>query len=74
MSTVSVSTDNILQEVQSTIRILQVWENRLKTEGVPEVDYPSSEEALERFLREFTGEMILSAGKLSNLAMVLSER
>jgi hypothetical protein len=70
-----VSPDLIHEELQGTINILTKWLDAVN-KGVPGVDIPGPdvEEALDNFLRELTGELLLAAGKAHNLAVVLSER
>jgi hypothetical protein len=67
--------DTIHEELISIDKIVAKWKARVN-EGIPCIDLPGpdAEEALDNFLREFSGELLLVAGKAHNLAIVLAER
>jgi|WetSurMetagenome_2_1015567.scaffolds.fasta_scaffold08238_3 hypothetical protein len=73
--TMPVSPDLVHEELESIIKIVSKWRDAVNT-GVPGVDIPGAdaEEALDNFLRELVGELLLAAGKTHNLALVLAER
>lgn len=73
MPALPVDPENIHTELEHMEAIIKSWREAVGN-GIPAVDQPAPEEALDDFLRKFTGELIFVAGKCQNLAVVLSER
>lgn len=73
--TLPVSPDNIHAELAQARDIVAKWHDFVGS-GIPGIDHPTqdAEMKLDVFLRQFTGELLFVAGKLSNMAAVLSER
>jgi hypothetical protein len=74
--TLPVTPDNIHAELESVEAIVKKWREYIGKEGIPGIDKPAqdAEAKLDSFLRQFTGEILFTAGKLQNLAVVLSDR
>jgi len=74
--TLPVTPDNIHAELESAKAIVEKWHKYIGDEGIPGIDKPTqdAEAKLDSFLRQFTGELLFTAGKLQNLAVVLSDR
>lgn len=73
MTVAALRSEVILKELLSVREIVDSWCARVE-QGLPCVELPASEEALEAFLRQFVGEMLLASGKCQNMAMILAER
>jgi hypothetical protein len=58
-------------EIDLAQRILLKWQKQLDA-GIPVIDIPGSDDALERFTRELYAEAILLAGKFGTIAEVIS--
>lgn len=74
-TTLPISPDNIHKELEHVEEVVTKWKVFVGN-GIPGVDIPAqnAEEKLDMFLRQFTGELLYAAGKLQNVAMVLSDR
>jgi hypothetical protein len=70
-----INPDHIHEELESIHKIITKWKNSV-SKGIVGVDLPgaNAEEKYEKFLREFTGELLFVSGKCQNMAVVLSER
>ena len=75
MMTLPISGDNIHEELSHVEKIVTTWRMSVD-KGIVGVDTPApdAEEKLELYLRQLTGELLFAAGKLQNLAVLLSER
>jgi hypothetical protein len=73
--TLPVTPDNIHAELEHVETMVQKW-REVVGKGIPGIDIPvqDAEARLDAFMRQFTGELLFMAGKLQNLAVVLSER
>ena len=73
--TLPVTPDNIYEELKSAERVVAKWRESVG-KGIPGVDVLTSdaEAQLDAYMRQLTGELLFVAGKLQNLAVVLSER
>jgi hypothetical protein len=60
----------LLQELVTARGVLEKWE-KLVADGVPGVDVPATEDALEEFVTEMCGELLVVSGKCQTLAEVL---
>lgn len=60
----------LISELDSAREILAKWVQRASA-GIPMIDVVGSEENLDDFVREMCGELLIAAGKCSNLAEVL---
>ncbi len=67
---IPISQDVLLEELAVAERIVAKWKTRV-SEGIPGVDVPGTDEALEEFVRLFAGELMVLAGKCETLAGVL---
>lgn len=66
-----ISTALILAEIEGAKAILSRWEERVGA-GIPGQDLPaSSEDAAVAFYDELSSELLVSAGKIENLAHVI---
>ena len=74
--TMPVHPDTFHKDLEHLTEILEKWRDRVGKEGIPGVDQPAADAELryERFIREFTGEMLYVSGKCQNIALILSER
>ena len=61
----------ILTELKTAKDIITYWEERLN-EGIPFVDFVAPQEELELFTTMFVGELRTLAGKMDNLADIIS--
>lgn len=70
-----ITPDNIHTELEHVEAVVKKWREFVGN-GIPGIDMPAqdAEAKLDAFLRQFTGEMLFTAGKLQNIAVVLSER
>lgn len=73
MTTIALSPDTIRSELKTVAGLVGYWQERLE-QGVPGVEMPGTDEALEAVLRQFVGEMLFVSGKCQNMAMILAER
>jgi vacuolar-type H+-ATPase subunit E/Vma4 len=67
----TVNPETIHDELTGAKKIIEKWLAKLD-EGLPAVDQPGDEEALDMLMREFVGELRVCAGKCANVAEVLS--
>jgi len=66
-----ITKENIETELETSSKILGDWMIRLR-ESFPIIDDNVTEEQFNAFIKQFVGELRLCAGKLDNLADVLS--
>lgn len=67
-----VERETILQELKGVSDLTAKWAAKIETEGMPMIDFPGDEMALDQFLRALCGELLIAAGRAENLAGVLS--
>lgn len=74
-NTLPVHPDNVHTELEHVEKIVTKWRKKVG-DGIVGIDIPAADadEKLDAFLREFTGELLLVAGKCQNLAVILTER
>lgn len=65
--------DQVLRELRDARRILTKW-TKLIEQGIPSVDCPGSDEALDEFVSQLAGELLLAAGRCETLSSVLAPR
>jgi hypothetical protein len=63
--------DQLLRELQDTQAILTKWVARIEKDGIPVIDRPGADEALEEFISHLAGELLLVAGRAETLSGVL---
>ena len=68
---IPISKEVLGEEFGSALRILTKWQHKLAA-GIPGQDLPGSEESAEAYTREFVAEMLIVAGKLENMANIVS--
>lgn len=68
-----VSREVILSELDAARAILQKWDEAVRA-GIPGVDVHAPEEALEEFVAQLSGELLIVTGKCQTLAEVLYGR
>lgn len=69
----SISKAVLKAELDLAQRILTKWQQRLE-EGVPGADFPAAEDLeIASFMRELVAEFLVVAGKMENLASILSD-
>jgi len=70
-----ITPDNLHTELEHIEATVKKWREYIG-QGIVGIDKPApdSDEKLDAFLRQFTGEMFFVAGKCQNMAVVLSER
>jgi hypothetical protein len=68
-----INPDTLHAEIVSAIGILEKLEVSIGTTGIPGVDKVGSSEDCAVFLRQTAGELMVVAGKCSNLASIIAE-
>ena len=73
--TLSINPDLMHSELEAIEAVIVKWKDRI-SKGIVGIDTPAAnaEEKLEAFLREFSGEMLYTASKMSAMATIVSER
>lgn len=66
----NVNPDTVVEELESAKKLLDKWITKFNS-GLPAIDEPGSDQALELLLREFCGELRIVAGKCGNMADVV---
>lgn len=67
-----VEQDLIRSELVGTKEILEKWISRVEA-GLPMLDQPGTEQALDDFIRALCGELLVAAGRCETLSAVLRE-
>ena len=68
---ISVRSEVIVEELKAATTILSSWVESIE-KGIPGVDLPGDQEALEAFMRHLCGELLIVSGKTETLSNVLS--
>lgn len=68
------SRDAILSELETSKKLLEVWEKRIEETGLPELNYISSPAETERFYANFYSEMTLVSRKLDTIGRISVDR
>jgi hypothetical protein len=65
--------DQLLRELRDARSILTKWTKAIE-QGIPAVDCPGNDEALDEFITQLAGELLLAAGRCETLSSVLAPR
>jgi hypothetical protein len=68
---IPISKEVLGEEFGSALRILTKWQHKL-AQGIPGQDVPGDEVSADSYTREFVAEMLIVAGKLENMANIVS--
>jgi hypothetical protein len=74
METLPITPDTLHDELTLVLKVLHKWE-AIVDKGIPGIDLPATDaaEAVDRFRRELSGELMLIAGKCQSLSVILGE-
>lgn len=68
-----ISPDVLYDELVSAAKILEKWKTRVGVEGIPGMDKLATPEQFDLFTRQLAGELLVVAGKCSNIASIILE-
>lgn len=68
-----ISPEVLYDEILSAAKILEKWKARVGDEGIPSVDKPATPEQYDLFIRQLAGELLIVAGKCSNISSIILE-